>query len=29
MIKMIKLIKMIKQLQQEFDEDLIEYFKNN
>jgi hypothetical protein len=29
MITMIKLIKMIKQLQQEFDEDLIEYFKNN
>lgn len=29
MIRMIKLIKMIKQLQQEFDEDLIEYFKNN
>lgn len=29
MITMIKLIKMIKQLQQEFDEDLVEYFKNN
>lgn len=29
MITMIKLIKMIKQLQQDFDEDLIEYFKNN
>lgn len=29
MITMIKLIKMIKQLQQEFNEDLIEYFKNN
>ena len=29
MITMIKLIKKIKQLQQEFNEDLIEYFKNN